>query len=34
MDEAGFRTYIVQKMINSLMENFPKETKDAIKEIG
>ena len=33
-DEGGFRAYVVEKMIKSLMENFPEETKEAIKQLS
>jgi hypothetical protein len=31
MDEAGFKRFIAEKLIATLMENFPKETREAIK---
>jgi hypothetical protein len=31
MEEAGFREFIVEKMIATLMESFPEETREAIK---
>ena len=32
LDEGGFRVYIVEKMIKNLMENFPEEMREAIKQ--
>jgi len=32
MDEEGFKRFIVEKMIATLMENFPEETRQAIRE--
>ena len=34
MDEAGFKMFIVKKMIATLRENFPEETREAIKQLG
>jgi hypothetical protein len=31
MDEKGFKTFIVNKLIDNLMENYPVETKAIIK---
>jgi hypothetical protein len=31
MDEPGFKKYIVETMITSLLENFPEETKEVIR---
>jgi predicted transcriptional regulator len=31
MDEEGFKTFIVQKLITSLMESFPEETKEVFR---
>jgi hypothetical protein len=33
LDEGGFKKYIVEKMIASLMDSFPEETREAIKKI-
>jgi hypothetical protein len=33
LDEVGFKAFIVEKMITSLRENFPEETREAIKQI-
>jgi hypothetical protein len=30
MDEVGFKMFIVKKMIATLMESFPEETKEAL----
>jgi hypothetical protein len=32
LDEAGFKKFIVETMITSLMENFPTETREAIRK--
>ena len=32
MDEEGFKGFIVEKMITSLMKSFPEETRQAIRE--
>jgi hypothetical protein len=32
MDEEGFKRFIVMKLISSLMESFPEETRQAIRE--
>ena len=32
MDEEGFKMFIVKKLIASLMESFPEETRKAIRE--
>jgi predicted transcriptional regulator len=32
MDEEGFKMFIVEKLIASLMESFPEETRQAIRE--
>jgi predicted transcriptional regulator len=34
LDEAGFKKYIVENMIASLMENFPDTTRDAINQLS
>jgi predicted transcriptional regulator len=34
LDEMGFKRYIVEKMITSLMENFPEATRDAINQLS
>ncbi len=34
LDEIGFKKYIVETMLGSLMENFPEETKKAIKQLN
>ena len=31
MDEEGFKRFIVEKLISSLMESFPEETKEVIR---
>jgi predicted transcriptional regulator len=31
LDEAGFKRFIVEKMIATLMESFPEETREVIK---
>ena len=33
LDEAGFKRFIVEKMIDCLMGSFPEETKEAIKKM-
>ena len=33
MDEAGFKRFIAEKLIATLMENFPEETKEIINTI-
>ena len=33
LDEVGFKTFIVETMITSLMKSFPEETKEAINQI-
>ena len=33
-DEAGFRRFIVEKMIDCLMCSFPEETRDAIRQLS
>lgn len=33
LDEAGFKKYIVETMLTSLMESFPEETREAIKKL-
>jgi hypothetical protein len=33
LDEVGFRKYVVEKMIKSLMENFPEATREAIRSL-
>jgi predicted transcriptional regulator len=32
MDESGFKQFIVKKMIDSLMESFPDEAREAIRK--
>jgi hypothetical protein len=34
LDEAGFKMYIVEKMMASLMESFPEATREAIRNLG
>ena len=34
MDEEGFKKFIAEKMIASLMESFPEETREVIKQLG
>jgi len=34
LDEAGFKSYIVDKMIGRLIENFPESTREAIKQLS
>jgi len=34
LDEAGFKSFIVEKMLNSIMDSFPEETREAIKKLG
>ena len=34
MEEAGFKKFIAEKMIASLMESFPEETREVIKQLG
>jgi hypothetical protein len=34
LDEAMFRKYIVEKMFESLMWNFPEETRESIKDLS
>jgi hypothetical protein len=34
LNEAGFKAFIVEKMITSLVENFPEETNEAIKKLN
>jgi hypothetical protein len=33
MNESEFKTYIAQNMINSLLKDFPEETKTAISQL-
>jgi hypothetical protein len=34
LDEGGFRAYIVENIIMSLMENYPDATREAIKRLN
>jgi len=33
MDEEGFKKFIVKKLIASLLESFPEETKEVLKSL-
>jgi hypothetical protein len=33
-DEAGFKRFIVEKMLTCLMDSFPEGTREAIKKIN
>jgi hypothetical protein len=33
LDEAGFKRFIVETMLHSLMDNFPEEMREAIKKL-
>jgi len=32
MDEVGFQSYLLRTMIESMMRDFPEETREALKE--
>jgi hypothetical protein len=32
-DEVGFRKYVAQTMVSSLLQDFPEETKTVIKQL-
>jgi hypothetical protein len=34
IDEAGFKRFIIEKTIYSLMDSFPEETREAIKKLS
>jgi hypothetical protein len=34
LDEVGFKTFIVERLITSLVESFPEETKEAIRALN
>jgi hypothetical protein len=34
MDEAGFKRFITEQILSSLMKSFPNETKEALKNIN
>ena len=33
LDEAGFKRFIIEKMLTCLMDSFPEETREAIKKL-
>ena len=34
LDEQGFKAYVAKELLNSLIENFPEETRQAIKKLS